>query len=231
VTPTQGGRRPRERSDGEQGAFVELLVGRAVERCRAVLFDLDGVLVDSTDLIEDELRRWAGEHGLDPQRVVDLSPGRTNLELVAEVAPHLDAQAEERLMLEQEVRSAAGVRACPGALALVSRLPEQAWAVVTSGNRAVAEARLRAAGLPVPRVLVSADDVSAGKPDPEGYLSAARQLRVAPEACVVVEDAVAGLRAAAAAGVRAVAVERPGAPLAAPHAHSVTSLTQVRTSG
>lgn len=206
---------------------VQLRVSGAVETCRAVLFDMDGVLVDSLALIEEQLRQWARDRGIDPRVVVELSPGRTNAELVAQVAPHLDAAAEARSLLEQEVATAGDVRACPGALELVAQLPAGSWAVVTSGNRPVARERLRAAGFGEPAVLVSADEVAAGKPDPQGYAMAARLLGVAPEACVVVEDAVAGLRAAAAAGMRAVAVEGDSGPLPAPHVHAVRSLTQV----
>lgn len=206
---------------------VQLQVAGAVETCQAVLFDMDGVLVDSIALIEEQLRQWAREHGVDPQVLVDLSPGRTNAELVAQVAPHLDAAAEERLLLEQEVATAGDVRACAGALELIAQLPAGSWAVVTSGNRPVAQARLRAAGFDDPAVLISADDITAGKPDPQGYEMAARLLGVVPQACVVVEDAVAGLQAAAAAGMRAVAVEGEAGPLSAPHAHAVRSLTQV----
>ncbi|MFD0481486.1 HAD-IA family hydrolase [Kineococcus sp. GCM10028916] len=206
---------------------MQLQVAGAVETCQAVLFDMDGVLVDSMALIEEQLRQWAREHGVDPQLLVDLSPGRTNAELVAQVAPHLDAAAEERLLLEQEVATAGEVRACAGALELVAQLPVGAWAVVTSGNRPVAQARLRAAGFGEPAVLVSADDITAGKPDPQGCEMAARLLGVMPQACVVVEDAVAGLQAAAAAGMRAVAVEGQTGPLPAPYAHAVRSLTQV----
>lgn len=206
---------------------VQLQVAGAVETCRAVLFDMDGVLVDSMALIEEQLRQWAREHGVDPQVLVDLSPGRTNAELVAQVASHLDAAAEERLLLEQEVATAGDVRACAGALELVAQLPARSWAVVTSGNRPVALARLRAAGFGEPPVLISADDVTAGKPDPQGYEMAARLLGVMPQACVVVEDAVAGLQAAAAAGMRAVAVEGETGPLPAPRTHAIRSLVQV----
>jgi sugar-phosphatase len=214
---------------GDEGIGVELQlqVAGAIEVCQAVLFDMDGVLVDSMALIEDQLRQWALQRGVDPQLVVDLSPGRTNAELVAQVAPHLDAVAEERLLLELEVSTAGEVAACPGALALVAQLPVGSWAVVTSGNRPVAQARLRAAGFGVPGVLVTADDVTVGKPDPQGYEMAARLLGVAVEACVVVEDAVAGLMAAAAAGIRAVAVQGTGDVLDAPHEHAVESLEQV----
>jgi sugar-phosphatase len=198
---------------------------------KAVLFDMDGVLVDSLDNIERRLRAWAAGHGLDPQHVVDVSPGRTDAELVAELAPHLDAHAEARLMVEQEIVDTDGITACAGAAELIRRLPERSWAVVTSGHRPVALSRLRVAGLPVPRVLVTADDVRAGKPDPEGYLAAARRLRVPPADCLVIEDAAAGLHAAEAAGMRAMAIsDGKGGPYA-PYDHLLTSLTQLHHVG
>jgi len=206
---------------------VRLRVPGGVVECDAVLFDLDGVLVDSLDQIEEQLRAWVTEHGLDADAVVAASPGRTNAELVAEVAPHLDAAAEDARLEAREVAAAGRLRACPGARELLDLLPRSAWAVVTSGARPVALARLAAAGIVVPRVLVAAGDVSVGKPDPQGYRLAARLLGVPPERCVVVEDAVAGLRAAAAAGMRALAVSADGAALPAPCAHTVRSLAEV----
>ena len=203
---------------------IQLRVPGAVMSCQAVLFDMDGVLVDSMAVIEDQLRQWAREHHLDPQLVVDRSPGRTNAELIVDIASHLDLVAETEVLLEREVAAVEGIRACEGALELVAQLPSRRWAVVTSGNRPVAVGRLAAAGFTLPPVLVTADDVEAGKPDPQGYELAARRLGVAPQQCVVVEDAVAGLDAAAAAGMRAVAVSASGDQLRAPFDHLVRSL-------
>lgn len=180
--------------------------------CDALLFDMDGVLVDSLPTIERHLRDWSLEHGLDPAKVHELSGGRTTRELVQLVAPALDASAEEARLRVREVEDTAGISASPGARSLLADAGP--WAVVTSGRRAVAEARLHAAGLPVPDVLVTADDVTAGKPDPQGYLQAARRLGAAPGRCVVLEDAAAGLAAGAAAGmttieIRLVPTSRP----------------------
>jgi mannitol-1-/sugar-/sorbitol-6-phosphatase len=176
-------------------------------QCRAMLLDMDGVLVDSLPLIERCLSEWATGHGLDAERVVGLSPGRKIEELVADVAPTLDAGAEARRLIEREIAGTAGITATPGAARLLRHLPGRAWAVVTSGHRRVAVSRLDAAGLPVPDVLITADDVRAGKPDPEGYLAAADRLGMRPPDCVVIEDAAAGLLAARAAGMRAIAIE------------------------
>lgn len=174
--------------------------------CRAILFDLDGVLVDSTECIERGWRRWAEQHGLDGDDVIEAAHGRRTLETIRLVAPHLPAEAETARLESAESRETDGVYRIEGARELLASLPEGRWAVVTSGIRAVAELRLRHVGLPVPKVMVCADEVSRGKPDPEGYLAAASQLGVQPADCVVIEDAPPGLEAAHAGGMRAVAV-------------------------
>ncbi|MGY0232048.1 HAD-IA family hydrolase [Longispora urticae] len=167
----------------------------------AVLFDLDGVLVDSLALIERILRAWAVSRGLDADAAVALSRGRRDLDLVTLLAPHLDPVAETRRIVAAEEADLTGLRAVPGAAGLLAALPAHRWAVVTSGTRLVATGRLRAVGLPLPTVLVAAEDTGEGKPDPEGYLAAAAALGVPPERCVVVEDAPAGLAAARGAGM------------------------------
>ncbi|MYW90030.1 HAD-IA family hydrolase [Amycolatopsis rubida] len=182
------------------------LPDRVVLSCRAVLFDLDGVLVDSMPTIVRQLREWAAGRGLEPDQVVELSHGRGNLDLVRLVAPALDAEREARLMEAREVDDVDGITARPGARAALEALPPAAWAVVTSGNDGVARARLRVAELPVPGVLVTADDVAKSKPDPEGYLAAAARLGARPRDCVVFEDAPAGIAAARAGGIRVVGV-------------------------
>ncbi|GGR90557.1 haloacid dehalogenase [Streptomyces aureoverticillatus] len=174
--------------------------------CQAILFDLDGVLVDSMALIERILRAWAAGHGLDGDKAVSLSHGRRDIDVVRLIAPHLDAEAEARRIVAREERDFDGLAATPGAARLLEALPRGAWAVVTSGTRAVARGRLAAAGLPQPEHLVAADDVQHGKPHPEGYQSGAELLGVTPAQCVVVEDAPAGVRAARAAGMRCVGV-------------------------
>jgi mannitol-1-/sugar-/sorbitol-6-phosphatase len=174
--------------------------------CQAILFDLDGVLVDSTASIEESWRMWAARHGLDPSVVLRVAHGRRAVEIVRLVAPHLDAGTEMAELTAYEARITLGLTAAPGARALIEQLPPSCWAVVTSGVRAVAEHRLRTVGLTIPPVMVCADEVVHGKPDPEGFLAAAARLRVSPPACVVVEDAPAGLEAAHAGGMSAVAV-------------------------
>jgi mannitol-1-/sugar-/sorbitol-6-phosphatase len=182
------------------------MTGPAALRCAALLFDLDGVLVDSTASVERSWRRWAVRHGLDPDALMRVVHGRRAVDTIRAVAPDLDAEAELAGLVEAESEDTADVVALPGAAAFVGALPGDRWAVVTSGSRPVALARFRAAGITPPRVLVTADIVARGKPDPEGYLTAAARLGVPPTACVVVEDAPAGLAAARAGGMRAIAL-------------------------
>jgi sugar-phosphatase len=172
--------------------------------CAAVLFDLDGVLVDSTRSVARQWRMWGAENNLDPDKVVDTAHGRRTLETVRLLAPHLDAEAETRRIEEREASDTDGVTVMPGASALLSSIADGRWCVVTSGTRYLATSRLRVGKLPTPAVLISADDVSQGKPHPEPYLMGARRLGVNPAECVVVEDAPAGLQAAHAAGMRVI---------------------------
>ncbi len=175
-------------------------------QCRAILFDLDGVLVDSRECIELIWHAWAGERGLDPAEFLRVAHGRRIAETLRLVAPQLDAAAEAAVLDAMEEVETRGLRAAPGAAALLRQLSEAQRAIVTSGSRPVATLRLRTAGLPIPGVFVTAGDVQRGKPDPEGYLLAARRLGVAPADCVVVEDSPPGVGAGKAAGMRVIAV-------------------------
>jgi sugar-phosphatase len=172
----------------------------------AVLFDCDGVLVDSAASVERAWRRWATEQGLDEEAVVAIAHGRRTEDTLRDLGFSDDLAAEVERLEGAEVADAASVSAFPEAALLLSSLPREAWAVVTSGTHALVTSRLAAAGLPLPSVLVTAEDVAAGKPDPEGYLEAALRLGRPPEDCLVVEDAPAGVEAAIAAGMRVVAL-------------------------
>jgi len=180
--------------------------GSSTIRCAALLFDLDGVLVDSRAVVERTWRRWAARHQLDPEVVLRVVHGRRSRETVRELTPHLDLEAEVAWVDAMEVASRDGLRAVPGAQRLVSSLPADAWAVVTSGGQTLARSRLEAAGVPVPRVLVASDDVVQGKPAPDGYLLAAQRLGRDPASCLVFEDAPPGIEAGRAAGARVVAL-------------------------
>ena len=171
-----------------------------------ILFDLDGVLVDSRPLIEEIWREWAGQRGLDAARFIAVAHGRRTSETLREVAPDLDIAAETAALDAREEVATEGLAPIPGALALLGSLEPGSWAIVTSGSRAVATLRLRAAGLPIPEVMVTGDEVRFGKPHPEPYLRGAERTGRTPEQCIVVEDAPAGILAGKAAGMKVLAV-------------------------
>jgi sugar-phosphatase len=187
---------------------------------RAVLSDLDGVLVDSAAVIEQTWRGFAARHGRDPDEVVAAGHGRRSIDLIRLVAPHLDAEAEAANVEREEIAQASGLRPLPGARELVDAVPAERFAIVTSGSRALATARLRAAGLPIPDVLVTAEEVDDGKPHPAGYLRAAELLGVDPAHSVVLEDAPAGVEAGRAAGMTVIAVLTTNDASALTRAHS-----------
>ena len=189
-----------------------MTTGIARLSCEALLFDLDGVLVDSVVSVEHNWRVWAAQHGLDVETILRSAHGRRAMDTVQIVAPHLDAAAEIIALSAQEATTTQGLSEVPGAHTLLAALPPDRWAIVTSGDRAVAEHRLEHVGLPIPMVMVCGDEVSRGKPDPEGYLAAAAKLGIAPASCVVVEDAPSGIDAAHNAGMRVIAVAATHAP-------------------
>jgi mannitol-1-/sugar-/sorbitol-6-phosphatase len=174
--------------------------------CQAVLFDLDGVLVDSTPCVARVWSTWAQEHGLDAEYVVHVAHGRPTIATVREVAPHLDAQLETDRIEQKEINDTDGLRVLPGAKELLAKLPVERYTIVTSGTRRLATKRLQLAGLPLPVNIITADDVTRGKPDPEPYLAGARALGIEPEQCVVFEDAPSGIRSAKFAGMVAIGI-------------------------
>lgn len=175
-------------------------------QCDAILFDLDGVLVDSTQVIERQWRLWAAHHQLDLRAITAIWHGRRAFEIIQTVAPHLNPFEETLQLAAAEAADTLGLQVYPGAYELLSRLPIERWAVATSGTRAVATARLAHAALPFPTTFVTADDVQRGKPNPDPYLLAASRLGFAAHRCIVIEDAPAGIDAALAAGAQVIAV-------------------------
>ena len=174
----------------------------AVLPCSAVLFDCDGVLVDSDDVVTRSWTRWSRAMRLDPEAVLATVHGRRAADTVAAFVEPDGRAAALALIDALELEDATDVAPIPGAAALLGSIPTARWATVTSGSPVLARARLVAAGLPVPDVLVTSADVVRGKPDPEGYLAAASHLGVPAGRCAVVEDSPAGIRAARAAGAR-----------------------------
>jgi sugar-phosphatase len=174
-------------------------------RCSALLFDLDGVLIDSTPAVARVWTRWAVEHGFDPETVVHKAHGRPSRITIRELLPNSDIDREDREVERWEMEDLDGVVLLPGAGQLLNSLPPERWTIATSCTRALAEVRLRAAGLPIPKTMITSSDVKIGKPDPEPYLKAAAKLGFAASDCVVVEDAASGVRAGKAAGARVIA--------------------------
>ncbi len=174
----------------------------------ALLFDMDGTIVDSTAIVERAWAGWASRHKLNLAEILEYSHGRPTLDTMryfgARFLPGKDWQAEADEMREMEEFHLGGTVQVPGALQLISQLKENQWAVVTSAPRSLAEFRIAAVGLPLPKVLVAADEISKGKPDPEGYLKAARELRAEPAECIVFEDTPPGVEAGLNAGMRVI---------------------------
>ncbi len=175
-------------------------------RCSAILFDLDGVLLDSTGSVERQWRIWAREQGIDVEKTMAVAHGVRAIEVIRAVAPHLDAEAEVRKLESREAADRDGVAVMPGAAELVRAIPAGLWCVVTSGTRHLASTRLRLAGIPVPDVMITADDVTNGKPHPEPYLKGAELLGVNPAECLVIEDAPAGIQSAHGCGMKVIAL-------------------------
>lgn len=179
---------------------------RLTLECQAVLFDVDGVLVDSRAVVERIWTLWARRHGIDPDGIVARAHGRRTIETIRSLAPQLDAEAEKAWLESAELQDTADLAALPGAADALNALPDSRRALVTSGGHALALTRMKATGLAIPAVLVTAEDVDTGKPAPDCYLLAARRLGFEPGQCVVVEDTPAGIAAGRSAGASVIAL-------------------------
>jgi len=173
--------------------------------CAALLFDLDGVLINSTPAVARVWKRWAIEHSFNPAEVVARAHGRPSLTTIREYLPNADHEAENREVERREIEDLEGVIPLPGALDLLASLPSDRWTIVTSCTRPLAEVRIQAAGLPLPRKLITSNDIQHGKPHPQPYLKGAAILGFPAEECIVLEDVPAGVRAGKSAGARVVA--------------------------
>src|SRR5256886_6222963 len=175
-------------------------------RCSGFLSDLDGVLVDSRAVIERTFRRWALRHQLDPEKVLRIAHGRRTRDTVQVAAPHLETDREAAWLDAAELTDVDGLSAVPGSKQFLDALPAGSWAVVTSCGRALAELRLTSVGLPIPRIVVTSEDVAHGKPAPDGYRLGAKPPGQDAAAGILFEDAPA----------RTAAARNPRAPVIAP---------------
>jgi mannitol-1-/sugar-/sorbitol-6-phosphatase len=183
--------------------------------CKGVLFDMDGILISSLGSVERSWTKWAEMRGIDPAYACKMAHGCRSIETVALLRPDLDAQAENDLIEGIEIADTDGIKVLPGVLSLLAALPRDRWTVVTSATEPLARVRLAAGGIPVPDRIITADDVSDGKPHPAPYLAGAALLDFKPEECVVFEDAESGTKAGRAAGCTVIATT---------FSHSVESL-------
>ena len=172
----------------------------------AFLFDLDGVLVDSRAVVERVCRLWAARLGVDSDALLRVAHGRRTRDTVRIVAPHVDPEREAAWIDNEELLDTEGLVEVPGARRFLTSLPAGSWAVVTSCGPDLARLRLSSVGIPIPEVVITSDDVSSGKPAPDGYRLGAQRLEVDPASCVVFEDAPPGIAAGLAAGARVVAL-------------------------
>jgi mannitol-1-/sugar-/sorbitol-6-phosphatase len=184
--------------------------------CKGILFDMDGILISSLGSVERSWTKWATMRGVDPVYAIKIAHGCRSIETVAILRPDLDAQAENDLIEKMEMEDGDGVKALPGVLDLLASLPPNRWTVVTSATRPLARVRLAACGIPIPERIITADDVSQGKPHPEPYLAGAALLGFKPSDCVVFEDAASGTKAGRAAGCTVIATT---------FSHSIESLS------
>lgn len=173
----------------------------------AFLFDMDGTILTSIPAVERAWTSWANHVGVCAPEVLACLHGRRAVDTVRQFAPsHLDIDAEVAWLTAAEIADTDGVEPIRGAADLLARLPGERWAIVTSAGRNLALRRIEAAGLPLPKILISADDVTRGKPDPQGFLMAAERLGVDPRQCLVFEDTDAGLTAGRAAGAAVIRI-------------------------
>jgi len=180
-------------------------------KCKAILFDLDGTLIDSIAAVDRAWSRWAIRNGLDPADVVPRIHGRRAVDSLRLLAPSpdIDIDAEQAWLEAMESKDTEGIVPIRGALEFVASIPKSMWSIVTSGASPVAIARLNSVGL-TPEFAVFGEEVQNGKPAPDPYLLAAKRMNIDPASCLVFEDTGAGVRSGKSAGMKVVAIAGPG---------------------
>lgn len=173
----------------------------------AFLFDMDGTVLNSIAAAERIWSAWAVRHGVDVEAFLPTIHGVRAIDTINRLnLPGVDAEAQAAFITKAEIEDVEGIVEIPGAAAFLNGLPGDRWAMVTSAPRDLALRRMAAAGIPEPAVMITAEDVQAGKPDPAGYLLAARRLGLEPRDCLIFEDAAVGIQAAEAAGAALVII-------------------------
>src|SRR5580658_5824107 len=187
--------------------------------CQGILFDMDGILISSLGSVERSWTAWARMRGIEPERALSVAHGRRAIDTVKFLRPDLDSEAELKVIEDLEVADNEGLHVLPGVLDLLAALPAARWTVVTSATERLARVRMAAGGLPVPARMITANQVTRGKPNPEPFLAGAALLGFKPEMCVVFEDSSSGAQAGRAAGCTVVATtfSHPVETLAAAH--------------
>lgn len=198
-------------------------------RCQGVLFDMDGILISSLGSVERSWTKWSEMRGVDPAYAIRIAHGCRAIETLATLRPDLDSEAELKIIEDIEIEDNEGLSVLPGVLDLLNALPRDRWTVVTSATERLARVRLATGGIPVPERVVTANQVTRGKPHPEPFLAGAALLGFKPEDCVVFEDSASGAQAGRAAGCTVVATtfSHPIESLDAAHylVHDVTGVT------
>ncbi|THK35888.1 HAD family hydrolase [Ensifer sp. MPMI2T] len=193
--------------------MVHLNSSLFTKRFAALLFDMDGTLLNSMAVVERVWGAWAVRNRVDREMLMKSVHGVRAADVIRTLGLAVDAEHEARELAAAEIADVEGIVEIPGAIAFLNSLPPEKWAIVTSAPLELAVRRLAAAGIPTPRLMITGEDVSAGKPDPQGYLLAAGRLGVSAEDCLVFEDAPAGILAGRAAGAEVAVIT--GAHIAA----------------
>jgi sugar-phosphatase len=196
--------------------------------CKAILLDMDGILISSIGSVERSWTKWALLRGVDPALARETAHGRRAVETIAKFRPDLDSEKELKVIEDIEIDDNEGLTVLPGVLQLLAALPPDRWTVVTSATERLARVRMSTGGIPVPARLITAERVKRGKPDPEPFLAGAALLGVAPSDCVVFEDSPSGVMAGRDAGCIVVATtfSHPAESLEAAH-YVVRDLTGI----
>jgi sugar-phosphatase len=208
---------------------LSLLTSPVQLTCRGILFDMDGILISSIESVDRSWTKWANLRGIDPAYALTMIHGVRAIESVALLRPDLDPKAELDLIEEIELADGVGLAVLPGVQSLLAALPAHTWTVVTSATERLARIRIAMAGLPVPEQFITAENIAEGKPNPAPYLAGAALLGLAPQDCVVFEDAESGTKSGRAAGCTVVATtfSHPIESLSAAH-YLIRDLTQVK---